>query len=168
MGHPRGNRTARLARATGADVCDHQTIGTLEQHAADLLARFQRPRRHHIVCAMLLTDGREALGLNIVSNIGVASVCAEQIALGEAMKLLGEAEVAVVITLRATFREPQSYETVPPCGRCREILCEYAPTARIALRGDSSAGYDLVPVEALLPHPFRRAQNGRHDSLERA
>lgn len=70
---------------------------------------------------MLLTDGREVIGLNIVSNIGVASVCAEQIALGEAMKLRADAEVSVVITLRATFAGPQSYEIVPPCGRCREL-----------------------------------------------
>jgi cytidine deaminase len=110
---------------------------------------------------MLLTDGREFFGLNIVSNIGVASVCAEQIALGEAMKHPTEAEVSVVVTLRATFREPLAYEIVPPCGRCREILCEYAPSARVALGGGTSAGYDLVPIDTLLPHPFRRRAQDR-------
>jgi cytidine deaminase len=156
-----------LGHVADADAYDHQVIGALEQRAADFLAQFERPRRHHVVCALLLSDGREVLGLNIISNIGVASVCAEQVALGEAMKLHAEARVLAVITLRATFGESQSYEIVPPCGRCREILCEYAPTARIALSGHNSAMYDLVSVDALLPHPFRRrAPDRRHDSWE--
>jgi cytidine deaminase len=156
-------------RVVSVNAYDRRAIGALEQRAADFLSRFERPRRHHVVCAMLLTDGREVLGLNIVSNIGVASVCAEQIALGEAMKLHAEAEVSAVITLRATFRQPRSYEIVPPCGRCREVLLEYAPLARIVLRGDTGAVYELVSIGALLPHPFRRReQDRRHGSGEAA
>jgi cytidine deaminase len=143
--------------ATAATCADEdQAVCGLEQRAADLLARFQRPRRHHLVCALLLADGREVFGLNIVSNIGVASVCAEQVALGEAMKLRPQAEVSTVVAIRATFTKPVLYEIVPPCGRCREILCEYAPSARVALRAGTSATCELVPVDALLPRPFRR------------
>jgi cytidine deaminase len=155
-----------LEPATAATCADEdQAVRGLEQRAADLLARFQRPRRHHLVCALLLADGREVFGLNIVSNIGVASVCAEQVALGEAMKLIPQAEVSTVATLRATFTKPLLYEIVPPCGRCREILCEYAPSARVALRAGTSATCDLVPVDALLPRPFhRRAPERWHNS----
>ena len=58
-----------------------------ERQTAEFLAQFQHPRRHHIACAMLLTGGQVVLGLNIVSNFGVGSVCAEVIALGESMKV---------------------------------------------------------------------------------
>jgi cytidine deaminase len=156
-GVDRRTEQGALEPATAA-TCENEyrAVCGLEQRAADLLARFQRPRRHHLVCALLLEDGREVFGLNIVSNIGVASVCAEQVAMGEAMKLLPQAEVSTVATLRATFTKPLSYEIVPPCGRCREILCEYAPSARVALRAGMSATCDLVPIDALLPLPFHR------------
>lgn len=135
---------------------EHRVIRGLEQHAADFLARFQRPHRHHLACAMLLTDGREVLGLNIVSNVGIASVCAEQVTLADSMKLCPGGDVSLIITLRATFSEPVPHEIVPPCGRCREILYEYAPASRVALGGAANGTYELVPVQAMLPRPFYR------------
>jgi cytidine deaminase len=119
--------------------------------------RSSRRRRHHVACAILLDDGREVLGINIVSNFGPASVCAEQVALGESLKLLSGAQIRLVLTLRATFNAEMPHEVVPPCGRCREILYEYAPCTFIATPGDEATGAcDLVLINNLLPLPFRR------------
>lgn len=136
-------------------------VRALERHAADFLTRVRHHRRHHVVCAMLLADGQEVLGLNIVSNLGVASVCAEQVTLGESLKRL-ETEVVLIVTLRATFNESDWYELVPPCGRCREVLCEYAPAAYVILRADASQTHELIPIDVLLPRPFQRRAQGHH------
>ena len=50
----------------------------------EFLRRLAKPRRHHIACGLSLADGSTSFAVNIVSNFGVASVCAEQIALGVA------------------------------------------------------------------------------------
>lgn len=92
-----------------------------------------------------------------MSNLGPASVCAEQVALGESMKHLAGAHIRLVLTLRATFDAATPHELVPPCGRCREILYEYAPGAFIAMPSDeAAAACDLMLISRLLPLPFYR------------
>ena len=124
--------------------------------ASDFLARYAAPRRHHIACALALRSGRIVLGVNIVANIGPASICAEQVALGEALKCPYDG-IELIVTTRATFDERRPTELVPPCGRCRELLCEYAAGAHIVLPGNGGAGaWTVVGIGALLPSPFRR------------
>lgn len=114
-------------------------------------------RRHHIACAFLLEDGTRVSGINLVSNLGPASVCAEQVALGEKLKTFPDQRVVLVLTLRAAFAAVRDAEIVSPCGRCREILHEYAPDARVVLSlCDGTAGCHLVPITSLIPYPFRR------------
>lgn len=100
------------------------------------------------------------LGINIASGLGPASVCAEQIALGEALKS-PESQIDLVVVLRATFRHGEPHEIVPPCGRCRELLCQYAPYAQVMIpkvdsEGIGRAAFELVKVIDLLPFPFMR------------
>jgi cytidine deaminase len=146
-----------MSQSVRSSVSEIDLAVELKRHAADFLARFEKRRRHHVACAILLDDGREVLGINIVSNLGPASVCAEQVALGESLKLLSGSQIRLVLTLRATFNSTMPHEIVPPCGRCREILYEYAPRTFIATPGDEAAGVcNLVLINSLLPAPFRR------------
>jgi cytidine deaminase len=129
----------------------------LRQDTSIFLGGLERRRRHHIASALLLDDGRQILGINIISNFGPASVCAEQVALGEALKTLGSAQIIVILTLRATFRPGPGHEIVPPCGRCREILFEYARDSLVAVADPGRPeGLDLMPLGLLLPRPFHR------------
>jgi cytidine deaminase len=58
-------------------------------------------------------------------------------------------------------------ELVPPCGRCRELLREYADEAQVILPnlGDAE-DFSVTEIAALLPHPFvrrPRPAGGRSD-----
>lgn len=137
---------------------DRDRVGALLAAATDFLVAVRAPRRHHIVCGLALDTGEIVLGLNIVSGLGPASVCAEQIALGEALKRPA-ASIDLAVSLRATFAPGDPAEIVPPCGRCRELLLEYAAPAGIVLAADPPGDDRAILVAAvteLLPHPFMR------------
>jgi cytidine deaminase len=133
----------------------HQLAVELSIETAALLAKHAAVRRHQIACGILLDNGQRICGVNVVSNLGPASVCAEQITLGESLKTQPDAEIVMVVALRALFAGDLSHEIVAPCGRCREILYEYAPAALVLLPAAES-GFHLTAVDALLPHPFYR------------
>jgi cytidine deaminase len=137
---------------------DITKIISLASSVSLLLKEFAKPRRHHIACGFALADDLTIVAINIVSNLGPASVCAEQIALGKYLISPG-ADIDVVITLRATFQRDRPFEIVAPCGRCRELLYEYAANSRVAIpRKDPSdiANLELYPIKKLMPHPFVR------------
>lgn len=134
---------------------DRAASAPLVTAAIDFLSSLAQPRRHHIGCGLALADGAIVLAANIVSNFGTASVCAEQIALGQALAKAGP-EINLIVTVRATFRTADPYEIVPPCGRCRELLYEYAPDAKVVLISGRGGETKLVDVTALMPYPFVR------------
>lgn len=133
-------------------VTDRDRVNALLTRVTTFLEEVGSPRRHHIVCGLRLRNDEVVLGLNIVSGLGSGSVCAEQVALGEALKRRGQ--IDLVISMRATFEPVEPFEVVPPCGRCRELLLEYAGNAGVVL--PDSSGLGVFEVSALLPHPFFR------------
>jgi cytidine deaminase len=138
--------SAEPARCVAADC--------LLAEVGHFLRRMAHPRRHHLASGLLLDDGTTVLGLNVVSNLGPASVCAEQIALGQALAA-STVPISIVLTLRATF-DLGPVEVVTPCGRCRELLYEYAPLARVAVPRPASTDFTLLSIIDLLPVPFHR------------
>lgn len=93
-----------------------------------------------------------ATGLHLSANIGVSSVCAEAAAIAALAKMRG-AKIESVVSVRWDFLEGRA-EIVPPCGRCRELIAEYGPCARVILDG---GGVPIsVPIGELIPRPFVR------------
>jgi cytidine deaminase len=141
--------------------CTDGLANELRQITAGLLARVARRRRHHIACGMLLDGNVTICGINVVSNLGPATTCAEQTTLGESLKVWPESRILLILTLRATFDASRPDEIVAPCGRCREALFEYAPDGYVVLPGaDGQCEFEFVPVRNLLPAPFYRRDNG--------
>jgi cytidine deaminase len=139
---------------------DLRQAAILQQDVARFLDRMASRRRHHIACGIMSYDDTLTLGINIVSNLGPASVCAEQVTLGEALKST-ESPVRLVVALRATFQPGRPHEIVPPCGRCRELLYQYAPGGQVAIPKHDAESTDhcaleLVKIADLLPFPFVR------------
>ena len=130
---------------------DQQLIET----ATGLIQARYVENRHHIAAALRAKSGRIYTGLHLDTYVGRASICAEAVAVGQAMAA-GETGIEAIVSVRhprprEQHREPQ---IVSPCGICRELLNDFAPGAAVLLLGP--VGPERRPVEALLPDKYRR------------
>jgi cytidine deaminase len=127
----------------------------LIQAAIDLINARYVENRHHIAAAVRGRSGTIYTGLHLDTYVGRASVCAEAVAVGQAMAA-GETGIEAIVSVRhprprEQHREPQ---LVSPCGICREMLNDFAPGAMVLLAGHH--GTERRPVESLLPDKYRR------------
>lgn len=111
--------------------------------------------RHHIASAVLGASGKVYTGLHLDTYVGRASVCAEAVALGQAMAA-GETGIQAIVSVRhpRPREQHQDCKVVSPCGICREMLTDFAPGAVVIL--DRDGALERVPVEDLLPAKYRR------------
>ena len=101
------------------------------------------------VGAALLTRSGEIIGgANVESASYGLTCCAERVALFKALTEGKKDFVAVAVVARAP-KGPM------PCGACRQLLAEYAPTATVWV-ADSKALLDIrtFKVSKLLPEAF--------------
>lgn len=130
----------------------------LLQAASDLIRLRYAVGRHHIAAALRTRSGRIVTGLHLDTYVGRASVCAEAVAVGQAMATgAGSADpITAIVSVRhpRPTEQNQDIQVVAPCGICREMLRDFAPEARVLLRQDGRLqGYD--PAE-LLPLKYHR------------
>jgi len=127
----------------------------LIEAARDVIRARYKENRHHIGAAVRTASGRIYSAVHLDTYVGRASVCAEAIALGQALALDDTPVVAV-----ASVRHPRPAEKareigiVAPCGICREMLTDFAPGCRVVVPGP--AGPEARSVEDLLPNKYRR------------
>ncbi len=123
--------------------------------ARTLIERRYIEGRHHIASAVRGASGRVYTGLHLDTYVGRASVCAEAVALGQAMAG-GETGIEAIVSVRHPRpREThQDCKVVSPCGICREMLTDFAAGACVILLKDGA--HVRVPVEELLPAKYRR------------
>ena len=110
--------------------------------ARNAVARIYSEPRHTVIAAIRGQSGRIHLGPNVWT--GFLGPCAEPVAIGAAV-LAGESQIATVVAVhggRASY-------ILPPCGRCRQMILDYAPEARVILEEGSNIG--KVSISALLP-----------------
>lgn len=120
--------------------------------ARAVLAAHGRPFWHTVAAAMRGRDGRIVTGIHLGTTVGSMATCAEAVAIGRAL-LEGVDEVETIVAVRQPKPEepPGPPSIVPPCGRCRELLLDHHPGARVIVAPDQ-----VVPIAQLLPMPYRR------------
>jgi cytidine deaminase len=123
--------------------------------AKSLIEQRYIENRHHIASAVRGVSGQVYLGLHLDTYVGRASVCAEAVALGQAMAG-GETGIAAIVSVRhpRPREQHQDCKVVSPCGVCREMLTDFAPGAGVILLRDGV--HIRIPVEELLPAKYRR------------
>ncbi len=128
---------------------------TLIETAKSLIERRSRENRHHIASAVRGASGKVYTGLHLDTYVGRASVCAEAVALGQAMAA-GEKAIQAIVSVRhpRPREQHQDCKVVSPCGVCREMLTDFAPGAAVILLRDGV--HVRAPVEELLPAKYRR------------
>jgi cytidine deaminase len=114
-----------------------------------------KENRHHIGAALRTRTGHIYTAVHLDTYVGRASVCAEAIAVGQAMSV-GDGDIECIVSVRhprprETYREIQ---IVSPCGICREMLGDFAPSCTVIVPIEQ--GIARVPVKALLPNKYLR------------
>jgi cytidine deaminase len=116
---------------------------------------------HTVGTALRTQDGQVFAAVNLDATVGRLAVCAEPVALGQAV-LAGVGRGFEVIVAVRHPRPAHVHDAVPdeaiavvsPCGGCRDLLFDYAPDADVIVPG--IAGPIRVRLRDLLPVPYRR------------
>jgi homotetrameric cytidine deaminase len=100
--------------------------------------------------ALLTRQGRIITGANVESASYGLTCCAERVALFKALTE-GETDFAAIAVVARAPRGPM------PCGACRQLLAEYAPSAAVWV-ADSARPEKVraFSTRSLLPGAFRR------------
>ena len=125
-----------------------------EEDSQSLIAAAQRARLQSVApfsnflvgAAVKTANGKVYTGCNIESASYGLTVCAERVAI---WKALSEGERH--FTELAVVADTESL--TPPCGTCRQIIWEFAKSARIIfanLKGES----ETLQIKDLLPRAF--------------
>ena len=102
------------------------------------------------VGAVLVTDEDQLItGFNIESSSYGLTICAERVAM---FKALSEG----VRRFRKIYIMGEGKNFCPPCGACRQVLMDYAPTIGVVLVTEVGEKRDYSLSE-LLPHAFDEA-----------
>jgi cytidine deaminase len=126
--------------------------------ARELITSRYTENRHHIAAAVRGGTGRIYTGLHLDTYVGRASVCAEAVALGQALGA-GENRIEAIVSLRHPRPREQHRDckVVSPCGICREMLTDFAAGCAVIMPGATAdAPLRAIPVEQLLPEKYRR------------
>jgi cytidine deaminase len=100
----------------------------------------------HVGAAFSSDDGRIFSGCNVENASYGLSICAERNALFSAVAVGVRRFAALAVVTSST-------SPVTPCGACRQVLQEFAPSFEVRCYGQ--AGAELITsVHALLPHAF--------------
>jgi len=97
---------------------------------------------YKVGAAVLCDDGSIITGANIEVACSAAGVCAERVALSQAIYLGKRPKIIAIVA--------DSEKPIPPCGICRQFLVEFSPLSVIManMNGDirRSTAYKLLPV----------------------
>jgi len=121
--------------------------GLLEKAAEAMRLAYSPYSGHRVGAALLTRDGTVYLGANIGNACSTLNCCAEQVALNQAVMSGKTAFVAIAVV-------QSSGQPCPPCGRCLQLLAEFADDMIIATRDDGTLRE--WPLKYLLPVPFKR------------
>lgn len=135
-------------------------LDRLLQAACAARARSYAPYSGFRVGAALLgADGRIVTGVNVENASFGLSLCAERAAVVRA--LADGCRDFRAIAICGSGEAP-----TPPCGACRQVLQEFAPSLTVILAGERGAGGEVVQttLAALLPHAFTDFRDRRGES----
>lgn len=103
--------------------------------------------------ALRAKSGKVYKGINLSTS---HSVCAEQVAIGQAFAG-GERELDVVVSVK--LDKTGKIRVVSPCGLCRYIFDELASGINVIVENSKSGDLAKVKSSELLPYPYRRGES---------
>ena len=106
--------------------------------------------------ALRTRSGKIFTGVNLDAYLGRMAVCAEAVALGNAVVDLGDAGIDTIVAVRhpPPGDKDQTIAVVSPCGACRELIFDYDRKARVIVPNGRAAA--VVGIAELLPNKYSR------------
>jgi cytidine deaminase len=123
--------------------------------AGEAITRRYRADWQEVGAALRTRDGRIYTGVNLDAYLGRMAVCAEAVALGQAVTE-GETGIDTIVAVRhpAPDENGRDIAVVSPCGACRELISDYDRDARAIVPGPN--GPQSVKIAELLPNKYSR------------
>jgi cytidine deaminase len=135
---------------------DHQVYA----QAVDAARRLARPGIQEVGAALRTGDGQIFAAIHFESATGFATVCGEVAALS-LMIAAGRRDVNLIAAV--WLDQDGVIYALPPCGRCRELIADCNPAARVIVSRDddhwqpqASAALVTLPIDELLPRKSHR------------
>ena len=129
---------------------DHELINS----AIEAIRKGYKKDWHSIGAALRTSDGEVFTSIHFEANVGRIAVCAEPIALAEAV-MAGKDKFDTIVAVKHPKPEKgrMDFEVVSPCGMCREIVTDYDPETKVIINVDGKLR-KLLMMD-LLPHKFK-------------
>jgi cytidine deaminase len=133
-------------------AADRELIET----ASDAIRRRYRDDWQEVGAALRLRSGKIFAGVNLDAYLGRMAVCAEAVALGQAITDAGEIGIDTIVAVRhpSPTEKNQTIAVVSPCGACRELIWDYDHHARVIVPGEN--GPMVALIGDLLPNKYNR------------
>jgi cytidine deaminase len=128
----------------------------LIETASAAIRRRYRDDWQEVGAALRLRSGKIFTGVNLDAYLGRMAVCAEAVALGQAITDAGEIGIDTIVAVRhpSPTEKNQTIAVVSPCGACRELIWDYDHNARVIVPGEN--GPTVALIGDLLPNKYNR------------
>jgi cytidine deaminase len=118
----------------------------LIENARSIITRLFKENYHHIGAALRTKSGKVFSSVHLEAYVGRVAVCAEAIAIGMAAAA-GDVELETIVAVDCKGR------VVPPCGMCRELISDYAPSCKVIVKET-----EIMSISELLPRKYQRME----------
>ena len=124
--------------------------------ASDAITKRYRYDWQEVGAALRTRSGKVFTGVSLDAYLGRMAICAEAVALGQAITNAGETGIEMIVAVRHPPPEEKdrAIAVVSPCGACRELIWDYDRDARVIVPG--SNGPESVGIGELIPNKYSR------------
>jgi len=128
----------------------------LIEAAAEAITRRYRYDWQEVGAALRTRSGKVFTGVSLDAYLGRMAICAEAVALGQAITTAGETGIEMIVAVRHPPPEEKDrpIAVVSPCGACRELIWDYDRNARVIVPGGN--GPETVAIGELIPNKYSR------------
>ena len=119
------------------------------------LAEFEKDLKHDwhgVAAAIRHKSGKVITGFVLEAENPSLTVCAEPIAIGKALDKLSDDPIDCIVAVRKA--EKSEHKVIPPCGRCREFITDYASNAQVIIYDPVTNQLFKVAAKDLLPFKY--------------
>ena len=121
------------------------------EKAAELLKQAYAPySKFHVGCVVVTETGKEFLGCNVENASFSATICAERVAIGQAVAA-GEKKISQIYLITSADRP------CFPCGVCLQVISEFGTEVEVISASNDQKTIKKFKLKDLLPHIYDRS-----------